>query len=189
MTPKLCAIALMLVSLLLCPVSAQAADSYQVDGVHSSLLFRVKHFDVSYVYGRINGAGGTLMIDESDPSKSSFTASAEVKNIDTNNAQRDTHLKGHDFFNGKEFPTISFKSTSVKAKDGQWEVSGDMTMHGVTKPISVTLTKTGEAPTMMGKRIGFEGTVEIKKSDFGIKGIAGVGDEVRLIISLEAVKK
>src|SRR5438552_11973411 len=94
--------------------AARGADTYQVDGVHSSLIFRVKHFDVSYLYGRINGASGALVIDESDPSKSSFTASAEVKNIDTNNGQRDTHLKGPDFFNGKEFPTISFKSTAVK---------------------------------------------------------------------------
>src|ERR1051325_10983208 len=84
----------------------QAADTYQVDGVHSSLLFRVKHLEVSYLYGRINGASGTLVIDEADPTKSSFNASAEVKNIDTNNPQRDTHLKGPDFFNGKEFPTI-----------------------------------------------------------------------------------
>ena len=101
--------------------------------------------------------------------------------------QQGTSLRGPDFLNAKEFPNVSFKSKSVKPADGgsRFEVAGDLTLHGQTKPVTVTLEKIGTG----GNRIGFEGVMEIRRSDFGIRGVQGVADEVRLIIAFEGVKK
>src|SRR3954462_8331101 len=143
-----------------------SADTYKVDPMHSSIVFKSKHLDTSYVFGRFNEFGGTVNVD-TDPSKMSFDVSAKVDSIDTGNGKRDTHLKSPDFFSAKEFPTIAFKSTSVKAAgEGKYEVTGDLTLHGVTKPVTVTLNKTGES-TMMGNRVGFLSTFTVKRSDFG----------------------
>jgi polyisoprenoid-binding protein YceI len=168
---------------------AQAADTYKIDPVHSTALFRIQHAGAGYLYGRINGPEGTLNVDDSDPTKTSFDVTLQVKNIDTNNAQRDTHLKSPTFFSAEEFPTLTFKSTAVKAAgDNKLDVTGDLTIHGQTKSVTVTLDHTGTS-NMMGNRIGYEGTFTIKRSDFGMNAMqGGVGDEVRIIISLEGVK-
>ncbi len=178
------------VALLLACAPAFAADTYNIDPVHSSIVFRIKHLDVSYFYGRFNAPTGSVNVD-ADATQNSFTATVDANNVDTAQPKRDAHLKSLDFFNAKEFPTISFKSTGVKkgAKDNMLDVTGDLTMHGVTKSITIAMEQTGAAKTAMGERVGFEGIAEIKKSDFGIKGIPGVGDEVRLIIDIEAAKK
>ncbi len=169
---------------------AFAADTYNIDPVHSTVIFRIKHLDVSYLYGRFNAPTGAISVDVQDPTKDTFSASIDANNVDTNQPKRDAHLKSPDFFNAKEFPNITFKSTGVKkgSRDNTLEVSGDLTLHGVTKPVTITMEQIGAAKTPMGDRIGFEGTVEIKKSDFGIKGVPGVGDDVRLILDIEAVK-
>jgi polyisoprenoid-binding protein YceI len=165
---------------------ARAADNYQVDPIHSVIVFRIKHFDVGMFYGRFNTPQGTVTFDSQDPSKSSFQLQVKAQDFDSGNAKRDQHVRGPDFLNAKEFPTISFKSKSVKAADGdsRFEVTGDLTLHGRTKPVTAKLEKIGQA----GNRIGFEGVLEIKKSDFGVVGIQGLSDEVRLIVAFEAVK-
>jgi polyisoprenoid-binding protein YceI len=146
--------------------------------------------EVSYSYGRFNEPTGTIMYDASDPTKSSIELEIKVENLDTHNDKRDQHLKSPAFFDAKQFPTITFKSTAVKAgEDGKLEVAGDLSLHGVTKPIAVTLEKTGEGEVMRSHRIGFESTVQLKKSDYDIKGIPGVGDEVTLRFSFEAAKQ
>ena len=170
--------------------SAIRADEYKVDPVHTSVIFRIQHLGVSYLYGRFNDKSGTVTIDESDPTKDAFDVSVKADSIDTGNSMRDKDLKSGDFFSAQEFPEIKFKSTSVKsAGDNKLDVAGDITMHGATKPITVTLTRTGTKETRMGHRTGLEGTFTVKRSDFGMtKMLDAVGDEVTLTVSIEAVK-
>jgi polyisoprenoid-binding protein YceI len=166
--------------------AARAADNYQIDPVHSVIIFRIGHMNVGVFYGRFNNPTGTFAFDEQDPTKSNFQAQVKAADFDSGNEKRDQHVRGPDFLSAKEFPTVTFKSTSVKpAGSNRYEVAGELTMHGVTKPVKTTLEKIGSD----GKRIGFEGTMDVKRSDFGIQGVQGVSDEVRLIIAFEGLKK
>ena len=182
--------------LVLVAAPALAADNYKVDPVHSSLVFRSHHANVGYVYGRFNALSGQFALDEADPSKSSFSFEARADSVDTGQEKRDAHLKSPDFLNARQYPAITFKSTSVK-RGGQanvLEVAGDLTLHGVTKPITVQLELTGkgEFPPKT-PRAGIETVFTVKMSDFDIKGIPGapgvVGDEVRLMFASEGVKQ
>lgn len=174
------------------PLGATAGagpEAYKVDGVHSSALYRVKHMNVSYSWGRFNDVAGTITWDAGSPEASSFDVRIRTDSIDSNNKKRDEHLKGTDFFNTKQFPTMSFKSTAIKkAGEHEYEVTGDFTLHGVTKPITVKMEMTGSAKGMNGKpMVGFETTFEIKRSDFGMGKMVGpVADDVRIIVAMEA---
>lgn len=168
------------------------ADTYKVDPVHTSIVFRIGHLQVSSVYGRFNGASGTIEYDPAAAEKAKFDVQVETKNVDTNVPQRDNDLRSPNFFDAEKYPTIQFKSTSVKAAgDKTLEVSGDMTLHGVTKPITVTMQYGGVANNpRMGVRAGFATEFTIKRSDFGMdKMIPMVGDEVKMMVQLEAVKQ
>src|SRR5450432_515138 len=173
-------------------VSAARAESFKVDPVHSFVVFKISHLDIGYVWGEFNGPTGTIAIDDSDAAKSSVQVEVKSDSLFTNAAGRDKHLKGPDFFDAKQFPTISFKSTSVKkTADNTYEVTGDFTLHGVTKPLTVTLTKLGEGDkgAPMGYRGGFETNFSIKRSDFGMSAmIPMAGDEVKLMVDLEGTK-
>lgn len=173
------------------PSFAAAADNYEADPVHSSVVFRIKHVDVAYFWGRFNGIKGNFMLDAEKPENSALQFQVEVKAIDTGNAKRDEHLRSPDFFNAAQFPTISFKSTSVKKAGDRYEVTGDLTMLGVTKPLTVSLEKTGEADTkQMGHRMGFETTFTLKRSEWGMtKFMEMLGDEVKMVVSVEGQKK
>src|SRR5438045_1279904 len=169
-----------------------AADSYMIDPVHSSVIFRIKHLNTTNFYGQFNKVTGTINYDEANPSACSLEAEIPVESIDTHNGKRDSDVKGPDMFNAAKFPTISFKSTSFsRSGDNAFEVAGDLTMHGVTKPVSVRLEKTGAGKGMSGKDIiGFEATFNVKRSDFGMTFMpGGLGEDVRLIVSTEAGKK
>lgn len=167
------------------------ADNYKVDPVHSTIVFRIKHVNVSWFYGRFNGPEGTVVDDAADPTKTSFDVQVKVANVDTGVQKRDDHLKSPDFFSAKEFPTIAFKSTSVKKAGDKLEVTGDMTIHGQTKPITVTMERVGAADTkMMGYRVGYAGEFTIKRSDFGMsKMLDALGDEVTIMFGLESQKQ
>jgi polyisoprenoid-binding protein YceI len=167
------------------------ATDYKVDGVHSSLSFKAQHAGISWVHGRFNDVSGTFTIDKDDPSKSSFELSVKAESVDTNNKGRDGHLRGPDFFNVKQFPTLTFKSTSVKAVDSGYEVTGDLTMHGETKPISFTLKGGKEVQFPPGtSRTGFATDLSLKRSDFGMnKMIPMIGDEVLISVGLEGTQK
>jgi polyisoprenoid-binding protein YceI len=172
--------------------AARGADAYTVDPVHSSISFKISHVGISYIHGRFDDFGGTFTIDKDDAAKSSFELSIKVESVDTNNVERDKHLRNADFFNAKQFPTMTFQSTSVKAVDGGYEVSGDLTLHGVKKPVAFTLKgggKTVEFPKGM-QRVGFTTTLVIKRSDFDMKAMLdALGDEVPIDIGVEAVKQ
>ena len=170
---------------------ARAADTFKVDPVHSSLLFRIKHLNVGYIYGRFNAYSGTFAFDR-DPGQCGLTFAVNIDSLDTANADRDKHLKGPDFFNVKEFPTASFKSKSVKALDDKtYEVSGDLTLRGVTKEVTVRLERIGTARGMRGEvRSGIDTTFVIKRSDFGMKAAPQLlSDEVRITVAVEGVQQ
>src|SRR4029079_4713594 len=119
--------------------SAVAADKYTVDGVHSSISFKIQHMGISQVHGRFNKFDGTFAIDKADPVKSSFLLSIKTESVDTANEGRDKHLRSPDFFDSKQFAEITFKSTGVKATKEGYEVEGDFSMHGKTKRIKFNL--------------------------------------------------
>jgi len=174
------------------PLTAMAADTYQVDPIHSSVVFRIKHLGIGYIYGRFNDISGTVVLDEKSPGDSTFQFQVKADSVDTANAKRDGHLKGPDFFNVKEFPIITFKSKEVKLlKASTYEVTGDLTLHGVTKPLTVKLQQIGSGNDPFGKyRTGFECNVTIKRGDFGMRFMPGaVGDDVWLLIGFEALKE
>ena len=173
-------------------LSAYAADTYEIDVAHSSYIFRVKHLGVSYTYGRFNESAGKFTIDSTDPSKNAIELEVKTGSIDTANAARDKHLKGPDFFNSVEFPTMTFKSTSFKKKDdAKYEVSGDLTIHGVTKQVTAVAELVGIGKGMKGEqRAGWETTLVINRADFGIDYMPdGIGSEVTLRIAVEGIKK
>ena len=170
----------------------QAADTYQLDPAHTSVVFRVKHLGTANVYGRFNGPTGTLVFDEASPAKSSINIQVNAKNVDTAVEKRDNHLRSPDFFNVAEHPLISFKSRSVKkvAKD-TYEVSGDLSLLGKSRPITVTARQTGQGNDPWGKfRRGFETTFTIKRSEFGMDFMmGGVSDEVGLTVSVTGIRQ
>jgi polyisoprenoid-binding protein YceI len=168
-----------------------AANAYKVDPVHSSFSFTIPQHGISNIHGRFNDYSGKFEIDKADPAKSSFTFSIKVESIDTGNAKRDEHLRAPDYFNVKQFPTMTFESKTVKAVEGGYEVSGDLTMMGVTKPVTFKMLG-GNKEVVFPKgvtRIGFNGEAVIKRSDFGLKvALNTLGDEVHIIFGLQATK-
>ncbi|MCB9762440.1 MAG: YceI family protein [Alphaproteobacteria bacterium] len=170
---------------------AFAADDYKVDDDHSTVIFRIHHLGAGYVYGRFNQIEGDFSLD-ADPKKNTFNVTLKTDSVDTDHEKRDKHLRNADFFNAEEFPEITFTSKSVSKKsDTAWAVTGDLTLHGVTKQVTVDFERTGEGPDPWGGyRAGLEATFTIKRSDFGITHMAeGLGDEVRVIVALEGKKK
>ena len=170
---------------------ALAAEPFQVDTVHSSVIFRVKHMQASLAYGRFNDITGKFLLDEADPGKSTFDLAIKAESLDTASAARDKHLKSTDFFNTKQFPSITFKSKSVSKTAAGYDVAGDLTLHGITKPATFKLAVTGSGKGMRGEALaGVEATTVLKRSDFGMTFMVGpIGDEVTVIVALEGNRK
>jgi polyisoprenoid-binding protein YceI len=170
------------------PAPALAAKTYKIDSVHSSALFRIKHNNASYFHGRFNDITGTVVYDEANPAGSSVEVKIKAESVETGNGKRNEHLKSPDFFNAAELPVLSFKSTGVKkgsAKE-ELEVTGDLTIHGVTKPLTAKVAHTGTGKGQGGEVAGFETVFTIKRTDFGMSYMVGpLGDEVQVTISLE----
>ena len=191
-TPNRSLAILVLGLLVVFSLPAFAAETYKLDPGHTSIVFRVKHLGIAYVYGRFNGPTGSFVFDESSPSKSSIEMQAEAKNVDTAVEKRDTHLRSPDFFNAGEHPLVSFKSKSVKKlKAATYEVSGDLTLLGKTRPITVKVNATGAGKDPWGNfRRGFETSFSIKRSEFGMGFMmGGVSDEVNLTVSVEGIRQ
>ena len=171
--------------------SAFAADEYDYDLVHSSVSFKARHLGISWIHGRFNEVAGKFSLDREHPSKSTFELTIKTESVDTANKARDEHLRQFDYFDTKQFPTIEFKSTSSKAIEGGYEVTGDFTMHGKTKKISFVL-KGGKEHDFKGtKRVGFSAELSLKRSDFGFdkSAIGPIGDEALILIDCEGVRK
>lgn len=163
------------------------ADNYEPDPNHQSVVFDIQHMDLSFVHGRFTQLSGQINYDAKDPAKSTFHLVVPAKTVDTANEKRDGHLRSKDFFNVEKYPDITFQSTKVALDDDQDElkVTGDLTLHGVTKSVVVVFEIKG--PNKKGI-IGFSTKIEIKRSDFDMKfGIPNIGDEVEMQISFEAL--
>jgi polyisoprenoid-binding protein YceI len=181
--------------LLVAGAQSTRADEFDVDNSHTSVIFGVSHLGYSITYGRFNKVSGVFTLDPAGPEASTFQLAIDASSVDTNDAKRDDHLRGPDFFNAGEFPVISFKSTKVTPKKTDagiiLQVAGDLTMHGQTKPVTLELQKLGEGPGPGGGfRTGFNCQTKLKRSDFGMTGMVGpIGDEVAITISFEGVRK
>ena len=164
-----------------------------VDDVHSSVVFRVKHANASWFQGTFDKIAGEISLDPSKAEAGSVKLTIPVDSVDTNDKKRDDHLKGPDFFNSKENPSITFASTKIAKKgDAQFDVTGDLQMAGKKKSVTMTVEKSGEGEMMGSKLTGWMTTFTIKRSDFGMsyaldKGM--LGDEVTLMIALETKQK
>jgi polyisoprenoid-binding protein YceI len=172
--------------------------TWKIDPMHSEAGFSVKHMGISTVRGRFGGVNGTLTLDEKDLSKSTVNATIDTTTVDTGTPQRDGHLKSPDFFDVAKFPMMTFVSKKLTDEGGQKKLIGDLTMHGVTK--SVTLDLDGpskEQADPQGKvRRGFSATTTIHRQDFGLvwghnlaSGDAMVGDDVKVELDIEVVKQ
>jgi polyisoprenoid-binding protein YceI len=175
---------------------AFAAETYTFDKAHSSVGFQVRHIFTN-VSGRFTDYAGTIQVDRAKPESSSVEFTIQATSIDTAEARRDGHLRTADFFDVAKYPTITFKSTAVKAngKDS-YLVTGDFTMHGVTKQITLPVTVLGEGKDPMGnEKLGLETSITINRKDYGLNwnrtletGGVLVGDEVKVQIAIEANK-
>src|SRR5688572_4951863 len=149
--------------------AAAGAETFSVDSVHSSLIFKIQHMGIANFYGRFNEIAGTYSVDQANPANSRFDFKVPTASVDTKDAKRDGHLKSPDFFNATEYPEITFKSTKVvRGGDNQLKVTGDLGLHGVTKPVTVNMTLFPAKQTRQGYKGGFETTFDIKRTDFGM---------------------
>jgi polyisoprenoid-binding protein YceI len=178
--------------------TAQAHD-WTIDKSHSEADFSVKHMGISKVHGSFRGVSGTIKFEAGNPNVWSVDASIDVNTIDTGVADRDKHLKSADFFEVERYPTMTFKSTGVKAAGSGFEVAGDLTLHGVTKPVTLSMEAPGNEQLGMDTKSvhrGFTATTTINRKDFGLKwngtlksGDAVIGDEVKIELDIEAVRQ
>ncbi len=179
---------------LLSPLTAQSV--YKVDATHSEVGFRVRHL-VSRVPGQFRAFEGTVQIDEKHLDRSSVTFSIQAASIDTHLEARDKHLRGIDFFDTEHYPLITFRSTKIVDRgQGHLDVYGDLSIRGISKPITIASTSLGSVETpFKDTRAGFEGTVKVNRKDFGMTwnlplnlGGTVLGDEVDITLALEAIK-
>jgi polyisoprenoid-binding protein YceI len=171
-------------------VPAASAASYTIDPGHSSAMFKVRHFGVSNVYGAFWNVGGTVSYDPENPEASSISVSIAADSLDTNSERRDGHISSPDFLDAKQFPVITFESTSVKdAGDGEFHVTGDFTLHGVTKEMTVKANLVGAAahPRSGSNMIGFETMFTVDRTAHDMNFMAGpLGTEITIMVSFEA---
>jgi polyisoprenoid-binding protein YceI len=180
------------------PVLARA-DTWQIDPAHTNVEFTVRHMMISNVKGQFQKTSGTVAVNGNDPASAKIDATIDASSIDTRVDKRDMHLKSPDFLDVAKFPTITFKSTKVEAAGpNKWKVTGDLTLHGVTKPVVLEVEGSGApiSDPMGNTRAGASATTTIKRSDFGLTwnkaleaGGVMVGDEVAISIDVEAIKK
>ncbi|MEX6119278.1 YceI family protein [Providencia hangzhouensis] len=168
------------------------AETYQFDkqGQHAFIEFRIQHLGYSWVYGSFKDFDGSFTYDAKDPSKDKVEVTIKTGSIDTNHAERDKHLRSGDFLNAAKFPEAKFVSTEVK-KDGEtYKITGDFTLNGVTKPITLDAKLMGEGKDPWGGyRAGFEAEGNIKLKEFNIKSDLGPkSQEAQLLISVEGVQ-
>lgn len=183
----------LILSLLTLPALAQAR-TWKVDPVHSSVSFKVRHL-FSQVQGKFTDFSGTITYDPQNPGAASVEAQVQAASIDTDNDKRDGHLRSADFFEVETYPLITFKSTKVEEGEDGLQVTGDFTMHGVTKPVTLDVDFLGAGPHPMTDALvaGFSARGTVDRKEFGITwnkvldaGGAMLGDEVEIMIEVEA---
>jgi polyisoprenoid-binding protein YceI len=174
------------------------STSYKIDPAHSSAQFVVRHLMITNVRGAFSGVTGTVVWDDANPGKSTIDAVIDATTLSTQDAGRDGHVKSADFLDVAQYPTIEFKSSSIEpAGDGELNVKGDLTLHGVTKPVTLKVEgPSAETKDLYGNvRIGASGTTKIKRSDFGVvwnapleTGGVALSDELKIELELSLLK-
>jgi polyisoprenoid-binding protein YceI len=165
-------------------------DDYAMDPAHSGVTFKISHSDLNWIHGRFNQFTGEFGIDPGDHSRSTFTMTIRTDSVDTNNTKRDGHLRSPDFFNAKQYPAMKFTSTLVKPIEGGLEVTGDLTLHGQTKPVTFNLMGGKTIAAKGGQRTGYTAEFKLKRSDFGITKFSPIlGDDVWVTVSFQGVKQ
>jgi polyisoprenoid-binding protein YceI len=176
--------------------TAGAAETYTFDKAHSDVSFQIRHF-LSKVRGRFTDFDGTIVADRAKPEASSVEFTVKATSIDTDNENRDKDLRSANFFEVEKFPDITFKSTKVVARgQDRYDVTGNLTMHGVTKEITLPVAFLGTVNTGRGEKAGFETSITLNRKDYGIvwnrvldSGGTTLGDDVLVSINVEANKK
>ena len=176
--------------------AAAAPETLVIDRNHSDVSFKIRHF-VSNVSGRFTDFAGTIVADPAKPEAATVEFTVKSASIDTSQENRDKHLRSADFFDAEKFPEIAFKSTKVKTVGkNKYEVAGDLSMHGVTKPVTLAVTYLGSVGAGKDEKFGFEATTTLNRKDFGIiwnkaldTGGYMLGDEVPISINIEAARK
>ncbi|MBT8127757.1 MAG: YceI family protein [Gammaproteobacteria bacterium] len=176
-------------------LSTQAlADKYIIDtkGSHAFIQFRIQHLGYSWLTGRFNTFSGSFEYDEKNPANASVVVEIDTASVDSNHAERDKHLRDDDFLDVEKYPTAKFVSTSFKEKgDGTAVLEGNLTLHGVTKPVTIDVEHVGHGEDPWGGyRRGFEGRTRIALADFGINyNLGPKSKELELMLSVEGVRQ
>ena len=177
--------------------TATATRTFQIDKTHSEAAFRVRHL-ISKVRGRFTDFDGAIAFDEAEPQRSTVNLTIQAASIDTGVADRDAHLRSTDFFAVDQYPTITFRSTAIAPKgNDEFEVTGDLTMRGVTRQVVIPVSYLGAAVDPWGnQKIAFEGEVTLNRKDYGLTWNAAletggflVGDDVKVSLSVQAAGK
>jgi len=166
--------------------------SYRVDPSHTTVIFKIFHLGLADFRGRFNRTTGNIRWDKADASKSSVEIRVEAGSIDTKHSRRDLHLRGPDFFNAVRFPAILFRSQSISAVgENQYQVKGDLSLHGVTRKVTLNTEFTGEGNDPWGGyRVGFKSQVVVNRSDYGMKFMLDqISDRVEILMSFEAIRQ
>jgi polyisoprenoid-binding protein YceI len=178
-------------------VTTPARATWALDPAHSHVEFSVRHLMIATVKGRFSDVKGTVVTEEGDPSRTEIDVTIAAASVDTRIQQRDDHLRSADFFDVEKFPTLSFRSRRVAVAGEGLQVTGDLTIRGITREVLLDVTSNGrQADPWGGLREGFEATARIKRSDFGLTwnqaletGGVVVGDEVKIAIDVELVRQ
>jgi polyisoprenoid-binding protein YceI len=175
-----------------------ATEKWNFDTVHSTVAFSVRHLMISKVHGTFKKWSGSLLYDDGNPTAHEIDVKIETASIDTREEQRDAHLRSADFFDVEKYPEMTFTSTAVAAKGGdEYEVTGNLTLHGVTKPVKLRAEHLGRGKDPWGgERMGFTASGSIDRKDFGLTfnmpldgGGVMVGDKIEIHLDVEAVKE
>lgn len=167
-----------------------SAEKFILDKPHTQIIFKVNHMGFSHSYGKFTDYKGEINFDETDPAKSNADVTIQTASLDLDDDKWNEHMKSKDFFDVEQFPTMTFESTGIeKTGDKTANITGDLTLLGVTKPVTLAVQQNnmGKHPMKNVSATGFSASGKIKRSDFGMKGgIPMVGDEVDIIIEVEA---
>ena len=172
-------------------VEARQATDYQIDPVHSTVVFSALYMGQSPFYGMFTQASGSASYDGSSPDSFALEVVLPMESIDTHNEQRDAHLKSPEWFNAREYPNVTFRGRGLTDNgDGTYSLDGELTLHGQTRPVTATVTHLKAGTTPRGERMGVGASFTVKRSDFGVTtmlGEDGIGDEITLHVGLQAV--
>lgn len=178
---------------LLVSAGTASAAEYKIDkqGQHAFVQFRIQHLGYSWLYGTFKDFDGSFTFDEADPSKDKVNVTLNTNSVETNHAERDKHLRSAEFLNVAKFPQATFVSTGVKKDGDELDITGNLTLNGVTKPVTLEAKKMGEGKDPWGGyRAGFEAETKIALKDFNITTDLGpASQEVELMISVEGVRQ